>query len=136
MDQGSGHLRTGSGHLRTAQHGGMGGGGNRGPLQAVAVAEAFQPVPSSSKQPFFQELLASTDVLFRPKLSWLLVLGLIAVFGSKMNILGEATCFMLSGVALIPCAERYDTYLASRQFPSDYLASNFVSAFDPPSYNL
>lgn len=57
---------------------------------------------------FISELLTSADILFRPKISWLLVFGLVAVIGSKTGLLGEAVCFMLSGVALIPCAERYD----------------------------
>jgi len=59
------------------------------------------------KHPFLRELASSADVIFRPKLSWLLVSGLVAVVGSKTGLLGEAPCFALSGLALIPCAERY-----------------------------
>ena len=53
------------------------------------------------------ELWASTDLLFQNKSSWLLILGPIAVIGNATGTMGEALCFTLSGIALIPCAERY-----------------------------
>jgi Ca2+/H+ antiporter len=56
---------------------------------------------------FVTELWSSTDLVFRQnKLTLLLVLGPIAVVGSKTQWLGEAACFALAGAALIPCAER------------------------------
>jgi hypothetical protein len=53
------------------------------------------------------ELWASTDLLFQSQLNWLLILGPLAVVGDATNTLSEAMCFALSGIALIPCAERY-----------------------------
>jgi len=73
----------------------------------------------------FDELSASTDVIFQIDdvtestlqsssdwnrkriLNLLMLLGPVAVIGSTTGMLGEAFCFLLSGLALIPCAERY-----------------------------
>jgi hypothetical protein len=54
----------------------------------------------------FQEVWGSADFLFQNKLAWLLALGPIALIGDATGSLGEAACFALSGIALIPCAER------------------------------
>jgi calcium/proton exchanger cax len=51
-----------------------------------------------------QECLASTELIFRKKLNWLLVFAPIALMG-KSGWLGESTCFVLAGLALIPLAE-------------------------------
>lgn len=48
----------------------------------------------------------STDLLFQTKLTWLLILGPVALIGDATGALGEAICFICSGLALIPCAER------------------------------
>ena len=53
-----------------------------------------------------EEVWLSTDLLFQNKITWLLVLGPIALFGDATGLLGEAACFVCSGIALIPCAER------------------------------
>jgi len=53
-----------------------------------------------------KEMWLSTDLLFQSKLTWLLLLGPLALFGDATGIFGEALCFFCSGVALIPCAER------------------------------
>jgi hypothetical protein len=36
-------------------------------------------------------------------------MGPLALLGDQTGILGEAPCFALSGIALIPCAERYES---------------------------
>jgi len=53
-----------------------------------------------------QELWRSSSLLFYNKISWLLLLGPVALIGDSTKIMGEAFCFALSGMALIPCAER------------------------------
>jgi hypothetical protein len=53
------------------------------------------------------EVWTSSELLFSNKLSWLLILGPVALVGDSTGYLGEAACFALSGIALIPCAERY-----------------------------
>ena len=53
-----------------------------------------------------QELWLSTELLFQSRLTWLLLLGPLALFGDATGIFGEALCFAFSGIALIPCAER------------------------------
>jgi hypothetical protein len=53
-----------------------------------------------------QEVWSSSELLFQNKITWLLILGPVALLGDATEILGEATCFTLSGIALIPCAER------------------------------
>ena len=53
-----------------------------------------------------QELWFSTELLFQSKLTWLLLLGPLALFGDATGAFGEAFCFACSGIALIPCAER------------------------------
>jgi hypothetical protein len=66
--------------------------------------------PQQAKSAFFsfqEELWTSTDLLFQSKLTWLLVLGPIAVVGELTETLGPASCFVFAGMALIPCAERY-----------------------------
>ena len=54
-----------------------------------------------------EELWESTDYIFQSRLTWLLILGPIAIVGDSLELLSEATCFAFSGIALIPCAERY-----------------------------
>jgi len=51
------------------------------------------------------ELLLSTELIFRSRLTWLLIFGPIALVG-KTGIFGESVCFILAGLTLIPLAER------------------------------
>jgi hypothetical protein len=53
-----------------------------------------------------REVWSSTDILFQNRLTWLLLLGPVALVGDATGLLGEAVCFTCSGLALIPCAER------------------------------
>ena len=53
------------------------------------------------------EFYTSSTLLFDTRLNYLLLCGPIALVGDSMGWLGEAACFALSGLALIPCAERY-----------------------------
>jgi hypothetical protein len=55
---------------------------------------------------FWEEVWVSTELLFQSRLTWLLVLGPIALLGDSTGFVGEATCFTCAGLALIPCAER------------------------------
>jgi len=55
---------------------------------------------------FWEEIWVSTELLFQSKLTWLLLMGPIAVIGDSTGWIGEATCFTCAGLALIPCAER------------------------------
>lgn len=55
---------------------------------------------------FWEEVWASTEMLFQSKLTWLLLVGPIAVYGDSTGYIGESTCFICAGLALIPCAER------------------------------
>jgi hypothetical protein len=63
--------------------------------------------PTSAVMALAREVWASSEQVLSTKLSWLLLLGPIALIGDRMGFLGEAACFTLSGIALIPCAERY-----------------------------
>ena len=60
----------------------------------------------SSLRTLKDEVLSSADIVFQTKLTWLLVLGPIAILGEATGSLGEASCFFCAGIALIPCAER------------------------------
>ncbi|KAL9188370.1 hypothetical protein ACHAXT_006748 [Thalassiosira profunda] len=51
------------------------------------------------------DLITSTELIFRSRLTWLLIFGPVALVG-KTGIFGESTCFVLAGLALIPLAER------------------------------
>ena len=51
------------------------------------------------------DILHSTELIFRSKLTWLLIFGPIALVG-KSGIFGESLCFILAGLTLIPFAER------------------------------
>lgn len=53
-----------------------------------------------------EEALTSLQLFIDAKLNILFIFGPIAFIGSSTGILGEALCFILSGLALIPCAER------------------------------
>lgn len=53
-----------------------------------------------------QEVSTSTELLFQNKITWLLLLGPVALVGDATGLLGEPLCFAFSGIALIPCAER------------------------------
>ena len=70
------------------------------------------PAPSESERSTLindtlQELWNSTDFIFQSKLTWLLIFGPVALVGSANGWLGEAACFCFSGIAIVPCAERY-----------------------------
>ena len=54
----------------------------------------------------FRNIWVSVELVLANKISWLLLCGPIALLGDALGFLGEATCFALSGIALIPCAER------------------------------
>ena len=51
------------------------------------------------------DILLSTNLIFKSKLTWLLIFGPIALVG-KTGIFGESVCFILAGLTLIPLAER------------------------------
>ena len=53
------------------------------------------------------DLWQSSGHVANNKLNWLLVLGPVALMGDATGLLGETACFAFSGLALIPCAERY-----------------------------
>lgn len=53
-----------------------------------------------------RELVSSSELLLDNKLNWLLLMGPLALLGDATGLLGEAGCFALAGMALIPCAER------------------------------
>jgi hypothetical protein len=63
-------------------------------------------LPIGETQNIFREVWTSSEMLFSNRITWLLVLGPIALFGDATGLLGEPACFALSGIALIPCAER------------------------------
>ena len=69
-------------------------------------SDSYFHVPKNTTASLWDELLASTDVLFQGKLTFLLVLGPVAVLGDATGLLGKAACFAFAGIALIPCAER------------------------------
>lgn len=52
------------------------------------------------------EFIASLRLMADAKLNILLICGPVAFIGSAMGLFGEALCFSLAGLALIPCAER------------------------------
>lgn len=52
------------------------------------------------------ELWDSTDILFQGRIVYMLLLGPIVVLSDAWNGLDKSICFVLSGLALIPCAER------------------------------
>ena len=54
-----------------------------------------------------KDLFVSSGVVLNNKLNWLLILGPVALLGDALGFLNEALCFAFSGLALIPCAERY-----------------------------
>ena len=51
------------------------------------------------------EIITSTELIFRSRLTWLLIFGPVALIG-KSGIFGESVCFILAGLTLIPLAER------------------------------
>ena len=55
---------------------------------------------------FKEEAYTSLQIVGDNKLNWLLLCGPVAFLGSYFGILGETSCFCLSGLALIPCSER------------------------------
>lgn len=63
-------------------------------------------ITSTTRPSLVKEVWVSTELLFSNRITWLLVLGPIALVGDATGFLGEAACFTLSGIALIPCAER------------------------------
>lgn len=52
------------------------------------------------------EVLSSFRLISNSKLNALLVCGPLVMIGSTFKFFGEALCFCLAGLALVPCAER------------------------------
>jgi len=81
-----------------------------GDMTGMDTTSPVSNTPSSycptSPQLLWVELCVSAELLFSTKLTWLLVLGPIALVGDATGRLSESTCFVLAGIALIPCAER------------------------------
>jgi hypothetical protein len=73
---------------------------------ATTTTTSGKPI-QQQQQSFVREIWKSLDhVLFSTKLTWLLILGPIAVLGESSGLLKEHWLFLLAGLALIPCAER------------------------------
>mmetsp|Transcript_29245 Transcript_29245/g.60784 ORF Transcript_29245/g.60784 Transcript_29245/m.60784 type:complete len:694 (+) Transcript_29245:164-2245(+) len=53
-----------------------------------------------------RQCMTSIELIFSNKITWLLVFGPMALVGKSSGLLGEATCFVMAGLALIPLAER------------------------------
>lgn len=65
---------------------------------------SFSRTPPKCDVP--NEILTSLGLILDSKLNILFVCGPLAVIGNASGIFGEALCFCLAGIALIPCAER------------------------------
>ena len=81
------------------------------PAASAATTSSGEDTPApvlvvTAGTTLMEELWSSTEVLFRSKLTWLLITGPLALFGDQSGYIGEASCFALAGIALIPCAER------------------------------
>jgi hypothetical protein len=87
-----------------------------GDMPGLDTMPSVSNAPSSycptSPQLLWVELWISAELLFSTKLTWLLVVGPIALVGDATGGLSESTCFALAGIALIPCAERYVSNVA------------------------
>lgn len=59
-----------------------------------------------SQNATINEILTSLRLILNSKLNVLLVCGPLVVMGSTFKIFGEALCFCLAGLALVPLAER------------------------------
>lgn len=60
------------------------------------------------------ECLSSVDLILRKRLNWLLIFAPLAILG-KGGSLGESSCFVLAGLALIPLAEVRDKFYCFRR---------------------
>ena len=68
------------------------------------------------------DLWNSSGLVLNHKLNLLLFAGPLALLGDAMGMLGETACFALSGIALIPCAERcvHGIFESTRVWRSQY----------------
>lgn len=64
------------------------------------------PRVQSQYEPTKNEILTSFRLILNSKLNAFLICGPLVVFGTAFSLFGEALCFCLAGLALIPCAER------------------------------
>lgn len=85
---------------------------------------------SNSFADLSREIMVSSELLFNNKLNWLLVLGPLALIGDATGTFSEAVCFTFSGIALIPCAERY----AQRRM--EHLPCGLASPYRFPSHSF
>ena len=99
------HLRGGVKHsagtphptsTHTTLHVGMVGSTTR-----LADDNCYYPTMNSIRH----DVIISTELIFRSRLTWLLVFGPIALIG-KAGVFGESACFIFAGLTLVPLAER------------------------------
>ena len=82
------------------------------PTSATTTDTITRPFRSSSFHMkrwltgLLSELGASTEPVFRTRLTWMLALGPLAVVADFSGLASQTLCFCLAGLALIPCAER------------------------------
>jgi hypothetical protein len=89
------------------------------------------PLPTKSSSSFITEIWKSSDqIFFSSRITWLLALGPAAIFGESSGVLNEHWVFLLAGLALIPCAERYGIHvlLSEVDFPKLFLTQSFISS--------
>jgi hypothetical protein len=77
-------------------------------LTATSSLPALSSVQSLSPPSFVIEFWQSLDsIFFSSRLMWLLCFGPVAIIGYSNELISEDWAFLLAGIALIPCAERY-----------------------------
>ena len=82
-------------------------GTSRHSIQTHPSTSLHQPIPNVTyPMSISEEFLKSLRLMMDAKLNILLICGPLAFIGSFFGIFGEALCFCLAGLALIPMAER------------------------------
>jgi hypothetical protein len=63
-----------------------------------------------SVQSIIEDIVVSADILFRSKITILLLFAPLALVGDATSWVAPSLCFVFAAVALIPCAERYASF--------------------------
>lgn len=82
-----------------------------------------------SVQSIIEDIVVSADILFRSKITVLLLFAPLALVGDATSWVAPSLCFVFAAGALIPCAERYASLSVNSSWCLQYAPFLFFLSF-------